>query len=577
MKLETKYAGYLIFSVAFIVFVAHLEVLLINIMEARNFITAREMIVDGNWLLTTINGEPRYQKPPLPTWLTGFSALVFGLKNVAALRLPAAIMGLFTVMISYALALKFTRNKSYALWSGLILTTSFYMVFAGRNGQWDIFTHAFMMGGIYCMYQLFEQSKSRWTYAVLTGVFIGASFMSKGPVSLYALFLPLILAKAIVSGWRGVKSNLGPLLLLTIVGLTTSLWWHAYINLADPENLQAITQKETSNWSSYNVKPFYYYWSFFIQSGLWTIPAVLSLAYPYLKTRVFHGKAYALSFWWTICGVVLLSLIPEKKPRYLLPVLIPLAFNVGFFVVYAIKQYKNMGSWLRLPLQLHFGILSLVGLGFPAGAWLFLGASIQPYMMWFVLTAVGLALCGSVILFGLIKSQIRWAFSGSIAMIVVIVLFGMPMAPAVSKNPAYKPLRQLADWAQENKLNIYEFGGFTPEMVWDFGKPIPGLLKDGVLIQPRDSVFGVIVSQDNLDRFKKQFSEAEVKLIERYDMNPQGPGQRTHRPRLWRDFFLVRSKTTPQSKSQNNGPKNDQPSDNQKPFDSGHASDEPSL
>ncbi len=132
-------------------------------------------------------------------------------------------------------------------------------------------------------------------------------------------------------------------------------------------------------------------------------------------------------------------------------------------------------------------------------------------------------------------------------MIVVIVLFGMPMAPAVSQNPEYKPLRQLADWAQENKLNVYEFGGFTPEMVWDFGKPIPGLLKDGVFIQPRDSVFGVIVSQDNLKGFKKQFSEAEVKLIERYDMNPQGPGQRTHRPRLWRDFFMVRSKHTDRS------------------------------
>lgn len=44
----------------------------VSIMEARNFITAREMITDGNWLLTTMNGLPRYEKPPLPTWLTGF-------------------------------------------------------------------------------------------------------------------------------------------------------------------------------------------------------------------------------------------------------------------------------------------------------------------------------------------------------------------------------------------------------------------------------------------------------------------------------------------------------------------------
>ena len=265
MNQGTKYAAYLLFGVAFIVFVAHLDVLLINIMEARNFITAREMIVEGNWLLTTINGEPRYQKPPLHTWLTAFSALIFGLKSIAALRLPAAIMGLFTVMISYALALKFTRNKAYALWSGLILSTSFYMVFAGRNGQWDIFTHSFMMGGIFCLYQLFAHPKSRWTYALLAGIFFGASFMSKGPVSLYALFLPLVLAKAIVSGLRNLKANVGPLSLVLLVGLVTALWWHAYINIVDPENLKAITEKETTNWTNYNVKPFYYYLSFFGQ------------------------------------------------------------------------------------------------------------------------------------------------------------------------------------------------------------------------------------------------------------------------------------------------------------------------
>lgn len=541
MNQGTKYAAYLLFGVAFIVFVAHLDVLLINIMEARNFITAREMIVEGNWLLTTINGEPRYQKPPLPTWLTAFSALIFGLKSIAALRLPAAIMGLFTVMISYALALKFTRNKAYALWSGLILTTSFYMVFAGRNGQWDIFTHSFMMGGIFCLYQLFAHPKSRWTYALLAGIFFGASFMSKGPVSLYALFLPLVLAKAIVSGLRNLKANVGPLSLVLLVGLVTALWWHAYINIVDPENLKAITEKETTNWTNYNVKPFYYYWSFFIQSGLWTIPAVLSLAYPYLKKRVFHGKAYALSFWWTACAVVLLSLVPEKKPRYLLPVLIPLAFNIGFLVLYALKQFKTMSPWLRIPLQIHFGVLGLVGLAFPAGAWLILGASLSPYMIWFVLTAIGLALSATLILYGLIKQQIQWSFRGSIAMIVVIVLFGLPLAPAISQNPEFKPLRLLAEWERKNQIKVYEFGGFTPEMVWDFGKPIPGLIINDKFIQPKDSVFGVLVSQDNLVPFKRQFKEDQLELVDRFDMNPQGPGQRTHRPRLWRDFFIVRT------------------------------------
>ena len=106
------------------IFFINLDAILINIMEARNFITAREMIQDGNWILTTLNGEPRYQKPPLPTWLTAISAMTFGLKSLTALRLPAALVTLLLVVFFNKLAILFTENKKYALISSLILTTS---------------------------------------------------------------------------------------------------------------------------------------------------------------------------------------------------------------------------------------------------------------------------------------------------------------------------------------------------------------------------------------------------------------------------------------------------------------------
>jgi hypothetical protein len=45
---------------------AHRDVLGVDIMEARNLITAREMIETGHWFLPTLHGEPRLAKPPLP-------------------------------------------------------------------------------------------------------------------------------------------------------------------------------------------------------------------------------------------------------------------------------------------------------------------------------------------------------------------------------------------------------------------------------------------------------------------------------------------------------------------------------
>lgn len=47
-----------------------------DIMEARNMVTAREMVHDGNWLVPTMNGDLRLEKPPLPTWLTAVAEMI---------------------------------------------------------------------------------------------------------------------------------------------------------------------------------------------------------------------------------------------------------------------------------------------------------------------------------------------------------------------------------------------------------------------------------------------------------------------------------------------------------------------
>lgn len=44
-----------------------------DIMESRNLVTAHEMIEYDNWLVPTMNGELRLEKPPLPTWVAAES------------------------------------------------------------------------------------------------------------------------------------------------------------------------------------------------------------------------------------------------------------------------------------------------------------------------------------------------------------------------------------------------------------------------------------------------------------------------------------------------------------------------
>ena len=53
------------------------------------------------------------------------------------------------------------------------------------------------------------------------------------------------------------------------------------------------------------------------------------------------------------------------------------------------------------------------------------------------------------------------------------------MASALTHNPEYKSLSELNEWQKETHLQVYEFKDFTPEMIWDYGKPIPMIFRNG--------------------------------------------------------------------------------------------------
>lgn len=541
MKVEKNHLLLLLLTCVAIFFV-NLNSLPVNIMEARNFITAREMLTDSNWLLTTINGEARYQKPPLPTWLTAFSAAIFGIKSVWALRLPAAIMALVLVLFSYRFALKLTSEKLYAFISSLIMATSFYIVASARDGQWDIYTHGFMMVCIYLLYQFFTQEKHKYQNILFAGLFFGCSFLSKGPVSLYALLLPFLIAFGIVYKYKNFKSRWLPLFVFLAVAFIVSSWWHWYTIKFDPLAAE-ITKNETTNWISYETKPFYYYWSFVTQSGVWTIPAFIALLYPYLKNRVFNKKAYLFTFLWTMISVILLSLIPEKKSRYLLPVLIPMALNTGFYIEYLFRKFQGLKDKREtFPVYFNFGLVAIIGIAFPIGGYIFLKDGLAGNWLWFVLLSIFLFGIAILIFRNLFRRKIAYIFYLTIAFIVAVIWLGLPLSNAITNNPDYKAYSELNTFGKEENIEIYEFSDMTPELIWDYGEKMKILKVGSDVTIPEEKKFGVMVSENNHDSFGEAFSDFEREFVIRYDMNPKGSDSRTHKDRLYRDLFIVTKK-----------------------------------
>jgi 4-amino-4-deoxy-L-arabinose transferase-like glycosyltransferase len=540
IKLIEQHPKFSITLVAIIMFAFNLDVLEVTIMEARNFITAREMLTDGNWLLTTMNGEPRYQKPPLPTWLAAISAFFFGIKSLFAMRLPGFLMVILLANYNYLFSDQLLNNKQQSLINGLLTLTSFYVIGIVIEAPWDIFTHGFMLIGIYHLFQLFEKNTNYWKHTLTAGICIGLSIMSKGPISFYALLLPFLIAYGWVFKFKHFKAKWFSLFSLLLIALVIGGWWYLYVRYADSQTFLEITKKEAGNWSSYNVRPFYYYWSFFTQSGLWTIPAFISLLYPYLKTRVSDLKAYKFTLLWTLIAVVLLSIIPEKKSRYLMPVLIPLALNIGFYIEYLFRRFKDLTDKREtIPVYFNFGLISLIGLAFPIAGYLFLKDRIASGWLQFNLAAIVLFSLGALILRGLILKQIKSVFYLCIGFMTAVFLFVIPLT-AHLKQDRYKPISTLKNELDKTSENLFCLGDPSPEIIWNYGDKIKSL--DVNQLPNLYSPIHLIVQSAQTEEIEKFKGNYEIQFITTYSLNTVTKGNRGYKDRLSYDYYILTPK-----------------------------------
>lgn len=529
-----------IVALVFLMLLPNLEVPNITIMEARNFITAREMVDDGNWILTTMNGEPRYQKPPLPTWFSAFFGLKLGTNSLFGLRFPAILMIALLGIYAYKFSERLKLSPYQSLQNGLITVTTFYIIAITNEGPWDIYAHSFMFLGLYYIFQFFQSEKNNWKQIVLSGILIAASILSKGPVSLFALFSPFLLAYGLTFKFRGMKQKLLPLIVWVLLFLTVGGSWFVYVRYADPEAFLKITSKETGNWSSYNVRPFYYYWSFFTQSGLWALLALAGLFYPLLKNKVASKQVYKFTFIWTIASLVLLSMIPEKKARYLVPTLIPLALNTGFYVEYMLQLVKNKASKRSFILpKINFFLFGTIGCAIPIFLYLFLKTAITEHPFNFIMTAfLGVAIGILLFKFALTK-EFKKAFYMKILLMFVLFSFGMPLSKTLNNNAEFSSISELHNINKELNITTYSISNTTPEMLWDYNGKIKDIYKEEVFAIPEEEIFGLLILKSNFESISKELGTSyNLEFIKTFDHNPS----QKKRDRLIRDLYYVTKK-----------------------------------
>lgn len=337
MKMKTSHKNGILLLIILAVFTgtfAYRSVIDVDIMEARNFVAAREMAAGGSLLVPTMNGDLRLAKPPLPTWLTAAGVAYAGTDNAMSIvRVPAALAGLLMLAGIYVFARFFSGSKDVGYYTVLTLSTSFLFMLMARKNTWDIYAHAFMAAGLAAIvYAHAEKVKNALSYYAFGGLMFAASSMSKGPVSFYTVLLPLLTAACFTfSPMVFIRRYYGRILLCVAVTTVFSSLWPLYVYMHETHAVLSTVSAESTAWVSRHMKPFWYYVQFPAMLGLWCVMLV-PLLYPkfaFKRIDPVRAKFYLI---WLFSALVLLSVIPEKKDRYLLPVVIPSAFLVGEYL-----------------------------------------------------------------------------------------------------------------------------------------------------------------------------------------------------------------------------------------------------
>ncbi|NDV83304.1 glycosyltransferase family 39 protein [Bacteroides sp. 51] len=371
------------------------QVIPADLMESRNLATAQEMVRTGNYLIPTMNGELRLEKPPLPTWIAaGIEHIAPG--SLIVQRYASGIMATLMVVFLYLLVVEMTRNKKAALFSGLALATCFNVILMGRTATWDIYCHSFMLMAIYYLVLALKKEGAQWKNFLAAGIFMGLSFLSKGPVSFYALLLSFIIAYGFTFR-PSLKKKVAPLITMILLCLVISFWWNVYLLLSHPEMMLYVAHKESSSWINYNVRPWYYYWKFAAEAGIWALFLITAIVSRQRSTTFKNswrgsGDMYVFALTWFLSSLVLLSVIPEKKTRYLLPILIPGAILIGLYFYHSLSNLNKRID--KVIFKINATLVAIILLAIPVVLYVMFYRKGEMGLMLLILSAVlSWALC----------------------------------------------------------------------------------------------------------------------------------------------------------------------------------------
>ncbi|MBW2056592.1 MAG: glycosyltransferase family 39 protein [Deltaproteobacteria bacterium] len=301
-----------------------------DIDEGMHAATSKDMVLTGDWITPKLNGENFYDKPILYNWLAAVSFLVFGFTAFAA-RLPAALLGLGSVMVTYLLGRRI-GGPTLGLLSGVALATNIEFIILSRNVIHDISLAFFVTLALVSFYRAFASEKQRTALLLLFYVSCGFAVLAKGPLGLLlpALVIGLFLIiKRRLAFIREMKMGWGVLVFLAVAAP-----WYVLISLKNSDygyyffieqNLMRFLSPE-----AHHSQPFYYYFPVLLGGFLpwsWALPLALVRSFRKGLRNMPEGTLF-VTLWFAVV-FVFFSTASSKLSTYILPLFPAASLLVG--------------------------------------------------------------------------------------------------------------------------------------------------------------------------------------------------------------------------------------------------------
>jgi 4-amino-4-deoxy-L-arabinose transferase-like glycosyltransferase len=322
------------------------------------------------WLLPSLHGQPRIQKPPLLVWLD--LAAWSGLDErtatpellVARARAVSVLFALVTLLATFEIG---RRLGGRWLGTAALLVTGSLSLFLqqARETAYDVQLAAWVAVAVACGLRALDPrgaapaGRRRWWAWIAAGLCIGAALLTKGPVT-FALVLPPLFAALWLSPAPRAAGAAG-LALACGVGAAVAAPWFAWVTSHVPNAQPGLLREYAAR--HYKATQFWYHLQLVPRAFPWSLWLGAALVGPWLRNASRLRGPVWIAWTWLVTVGIAFSFPALKQPRHLVPVLPAAGILAAWLWGVADRERALGGRWPAWLAGLHFGVLIAAGLG----------------------------------------------------------------------------------------------------------------------------------------------------------------------------------------------------------------------